>query len=527
MKQTMQVESRPTITEFLLREQRKATAATGAFTAVINNIRLACKRIAHAVGQGALAGAVGSAGTQNVQGETPDAARRAGGRDLRAHQRVERHPRRPRVRGARGADPDPGGASARPLPPRVRPARRLLQHRRQRLGGQHLLGAALPRGRDRAARQGLPAARHAAGGRRLRHLRPDDDARAHAGQRHARLHARPEHGRVHPHAPGHDASPPRRGEFAINASNERFWEPPVRRYVAECMQGKSGPRGADFNMRWIASLVAEVHRILVRGGLFMYPRDTKDPAKPGRLRLLYEANPMAMLVEQAGGAASTGRGRILEVEPTSLHQRVPVILGSRDEVERIESLPPRPRRGHRAPVGAAPLRRALAVHEGLKGESTMSAKHPIIAITGSSGRRHHLGHAHLRADLPARERQRGLHRGRQLPPLRPRGDEGRRWRRRIAPATAPSATSAPRRTSSPSSRSCSATTARPAAASAASTCTTRARPRRTSSPRAPSPPGRTSRRTPTCSSTRACTARWPATASTSRSTRTCSSAWCR
>ncbi|MCW5592986.1 MAG: class 1 fructose-bisphosphatase, partial [Burkholderiales bacterium] len=126
-------------------------------------------------------------------------------------------------------------------------------------------------------------------------------------------------------------------EFAINASNERFWEPPVRRYVAECVQGKAGPRGADFNMRWIASMVAEVHRILVRGGLFMYPRDTKDPSKPGRLRLMYEANPMAMIVEQAGGAASTGRGRILEVEPTSLHQRVPVILGSRDEVARIEA----------------------------------------------------------------------------------------------------------------------------------------------------------------------------------------------
>jgi fructose-1,6-bisphosphatase I/sedoheptulose-1,7-bisphosphatase/fructose-1,6-bisphosphatase I len=125
-------------------------------------------------------------------------------------------------------------------------------------------------------------------------------------------------------------------EFAINASNERFWEPPVKRYVVECVAGRAGPRGADFNMRWIASLVAEVHRILVRGGLFMYPKDTKDPAKPGRLRLLYEANPMAMLVEQAGGAASTGRGRILEVAPEGLHQRAPVILGSKDEVERIE-----------------------------------------------------------------------------------------------------------------------------------------------------------------------------------------------
>jgi fructose-1,6-bisphosphatase len=125
-------------------------------------------------------------------------------------------------------------------------------------------------------------------------------------------------------------------EFAINASNQRFWEPPVRRYVEECLAGRNGGRGKDFNMRWIASLVAEVHRILMRGGLFMYPTDTRDPARPGRLRLLYEANPMAMLVEQAGGAASTGRGRILDVAPDALHQRVPLILGSKSEVERLE-----------------------------------------------------------------------------------------------------------------------------------------------------------------------------------------------
>lgn len=125
-------------------------------------------------------------------------------------------------------------------------------------------------------------------------------------------------------------------EFAINTSNERFWEAPVQRYVSECKAGKTGVRGADFNMRWIASMVAEVHRILMRGGIFMYPKDNKDPAKPGRLRLLYEANPMGMLIEQAGGAASTGRGRILDVQPDALHQRVPVILGSREEVERVE-----------------------------------------------------------------------------------------------------------------------------------------------------------------------------------------------
>jgi len=125
-------------------------------------------------------------------------------------------------------------------------------------------------------------------------------------------------------------------EFAINASNERFWEPPVKRYVDECLAGKTGSRGVDFNMRWIASMVAEVHRILMRGGLFMYPRDTKDLTKPGRLRLMYEANPMAMIVEQAGGSASTGRERIMDVQPSSLHQRIPVILGSKNEVDRID-----------------------------------------------------------------------------------------------------------------------------------------------------------------------------------------------
>jgi fructose-1,6-bisphosphatase I len=124
-------------------------------------------------------------------------------------------------------------------------------------------------------------------------------------------------------------------EFAINMSNMRFWEPPVRRYVEELLAGKTGPRGKDFNMRWVASMVADVFRILARGGIFMYPRDAKDPSRPGRLRLMYEANPMAFIVEQAGGAATTGRGRILEVVPTGLHQRVPVFLGSKNEVELV------------------------------------------------------------------------------------------------------------------------------------------------------------------------------------------------
>jgi fructose-1,6-bisphosphatase I len=126
-------------------------------------------------------------------------------------------------------------------------------------------------------------------------------------------------------------------EFAINMSNMRWWEPPVKRYVDEMVAGKTGPRGKDFNMRWVASMVADVFRILARGGIFMYPRDTKDPSKPGRLRLMYEANPMAFIVEQAGGAATTGSERIMDIQPTSLHQRVPVILGSKNEVDLVTS----------------------------------------------------------------------------------------------------------------------------------------------------------------------------------------------
>lgn len=122
-------------------------------------------------------------------------------------------------------------------------------------------------------------------------------------------------------------------EFAINASNARNWEPPVKRYIDECLAGKTGPRGRDFNMRWVASMVADVYRILSRGGIFLYPKDARH--KEGRLRLMYEANPMAMIIEQAGGAATDGRTRILDIEPSALHERVGVVLGSKNEVDRV------------------------------------------------------------------------------------------------------------------------------------------------------------------------------------------------
>jgi fructose-1,6-bisphosphatase I len=129
--------------------------------------------------------------------------------------------------------------------------------------------------------------------------------------------------------------PPDTKEFAINMSNMRHWDAPVKRYVDECLIGKEGPRGKDFNMRWVASMVADVHRILTRGGIFMYPWDKREPEKPGKLRLMYEANPMGWLVEQAGGAATNGKQRILDIQPGKLHERVSVILGSKNEVERV------------------------------------------------------------------------------------------------------------------------------------------------------------------------------------------------
>jgi len=124
-------------------------------------------------------------------------------------------------------------------------------------------------------------------------------------------------------------------EYAINASNARFWEAPVQRYIAECQSGSTGPRGRDFNMRWNGSMVGDVHRVLSRGGVFLYPRDNKLPRKAGRLRLMYEANPMAFLVREAGGQATDGARPLLDIEPAELHQRVPVVLGSAEEVERV------------------------------------------------------------------------------------------------------------------------------------------------------------------------------------------------
>lgn len=124
-------------------------------------------------------------------------------------------------------------------------------------------------------------------------------------------------------------------EFAINMSNQRFWEPEMKQYIDDCLLGEEGPLGKRYNMRWVASMVAEVHRILIRGGIFMYPYDSRDPSKAGKLRLMYEGNPMSMIVEQAGGASSTGRMDIMDVAPEGIHDRVPVVLGSKNEVAKV------------------------------------------------------------------------------------------------------------------------------------------------------------------------------------------------
>lgn len=134
----------------------------------------------------------------------------------------------------------------------------------------------------------------------------------------------------------HVRVPTRAREFAINASNYRHWDTPIRLWFDECLAGAEGPRGENFNMRWIASMVAEAHRILVRGGVYLYPGDAREGYRSGRLRLLYEANPIAFLMEQAGASASTGRERILDLVPRLLHERVPLMFGARDDVERIE-----------------------------------------------------------------------------------------------------------------------------------------------------------------------------------------------
>ena len=321
--------SLPTLTHWLLQEQRDH-GGSGALTQLLDDVVTACKMVAQEISQGALLGNLGTAGAQNVQGEeqkTLDVIAndiflamnsQAGHYGAMASEELEDvHV----VRGAEGRylllfDPLDGSSNI-DVDVSVGSIFSILR----------LPEGASPTDKDVFLQKGVTqvAAGYALyGPSTMLVLTMGNGVHGFTLDRGTGLFYL-----THPKM----TIPTDTKEFAINASRARFWEPPVRRYVEECQAGKEGPRGKDFNMRWIASMVAEVHRILVRGGVFMYPSDSQNIKQGGKLRLMYEANPMSFLVEQAGGAATTGRQRILDIAPSHLHQRVPVILGAKTEAE--------------------------------------------------------------------------------------------------------------------------------------------------------------------------------------------------
>ena len=325
-----------TITQFIIEEQRRIAGATGDFTSLLNDIVTACKVISNYVNHGALVGVLGSAGSENVQGETQKkmdvlsnevfikSNEWAGHLAAMASEEMDEiYPipaGKPRGKYLLTFDPLDGSSNI-DVNVSVGTIFSIL-----RCSG----GCQEPTERDflQAGAQQVAAGYALYGPSTMMVLTTGNGVNGFTLDQNIG-----EFILTHPKM----QIPVDTREFAINMSNMRFWEPPVRRYVQECLDGKEGPRGDDFNMRWIAYMVAEVHRILTRGGVFMYPMDSKMKAKAagGKLRLLYEANPMSYIVEQAGGGSITGTQRIMELQPESLHQRVPVILGSRNEVERI------------------------------------------------------------------------------------------------------------------------------------------------------------------------------------------------
>ncbi len=326
---------RTTLTQFLIEERRRHPSASGDLNALILDVALACKAIARAVAHGALGGVLGSAGTTNVQGETQKKF------DVVSN---EIFLRRNEWGGLLAGMVSEEMEAPHAVPARYPKGKYLLVF--DPLDGSSnidvnvsvgsifsILRAPHP-GEEPAAADFLQAgSEQVCAGYAI--YGPSTMLMITVGTGVHGFTLEPQLGEfilTHPALKIPEAT----NEFSINASNSRFWEPAVKRYVDECLAGRTGPRGKDFNMRWVASLVAELHRILMRGGVFLYPRDTKDPAKPGRLRLLYEANPVGFIVEQAGGLATSGYGRILDAAPESLHQRIGFIFGSRVEVERIE-----------------------------------------------------------------------------------------------------------------------------------------------------------------------------------------------
>ncbi len=336
----MPIQQRTTLTQFLIEERRRFPSASGDFNALILDVALACKAIAKAVAFGELGGMYGNhaadeGGSVNVQGETQKkldvlsnqlfihmnewAGHLAGMASEEMDEPYQIPKQFPRGKYLLVFDPLDGSSN---IDVNVS------------VGSIFSILRGVGEGKDVTEADFLqPGTQQVAAGYAL--YGPTTMFILSVGNGVSGFTLDPTLGEfmlTHPNL----KVPAQTQEFAINASNSRFWEAPVKRYVDECLAGKTGPRGKDFNMRWIASMVAEAHRILMRGGVFMYPRDTKDPSKPGRLRLLYEANPIGFIMDQAGGRASTGQVPMLTVKPTGLHQRIGLVFGSKDEVERIE-----------------------------------------------------------------------------------------------------------------------------------------------------------------------------------------------
>ena len=324
-----------TITQFMIEEQRKVKA-TGDFTSLLNDVVISCKVISNAVDRGALVGTLGSAGSENIQGETQKEL------DLITNDiMIKQNEWAGHLAAMASEEMD----DIYEIPKNMPKGKYLLVF--DPLDGSSNIDVNIsvgtifsimrcPDGIENPTADDFlqPGTKQVCAGFAL--YGPSTLMVLTTGNGVNGFTLDKNVGEfVLTHA---DMSIPEDcSEFAINASNDRFWEAPVKRYVDECLAGDTGPRERNFNMRWVASMVAEVYRILTRGGVFLYPKDTKDPSKAGKLRLLYEANPMSFIVEQAGGVSSTGRERIMELKPDGLHQRVPVILGSKNEVERLEA----------------------------------------------------------------------------------------------------------------------------------------------------------------------------------------------
>jgi fructose-1,6-bisphosphatase I len=327
-----------TITQFIIEEQRHIQNATGEFTSLLNDIVTACKVISNMVNNGELIGVLGTAGSENIQGETQKKM------DIISN---EVFMKSNEWAGHLSAMASEEMDEIYPIPDHYPRGKYLLTF--DPLDGSSNIDVNVSVGTifsilkcpgdgqsptQEAFMQ--PGVKQVAAGYAL--YGPSTMMVLTTGNGVNGFTLDQNIGEFILTHPGMTI-PNDTQEFAINASNMRHWESPIKRYVDECLAGTTGPREKDFNMRWIASMVAEVHRILTRGGVFMYPMDEKMKSKnqEGKLRLMYEANPMSFIIEQAGGASSTGHERIMDIQPKELHQRVPVILGSRHEVERIVS----------------------------------------------------------------------------------------------------------------------------------------------------------------------------------------------